>query len=82
MTFYCYCLFSLTRLWRSTTGLDDAGMDLRVAQFSAHTSREFDSATTPAGLEQQLPLLVALCAIAGAILFAFLVNQCSIHHLL
>ncbi|XP_032454603.1 tyrosine-protein phosphatase non-receptor type 5 isoform X2 [Nasonia vitripennis] len=61
------------KLWRSTTGLDDAGMDLRVAQFSAHTSREFDSATTPAGLEQQLPLLVALCAIAGAILFAFLI---------
>ncbi|CAB0029300.1 unnamed protein product [Trichogramma brassicae] len=61
------------KLWRSTTGLDDAGMDLRVAQFSAHTSREFNSASTPAGLEQQLPLLVALCAIAGAILFAFLI---------
>lgn len=48
-------------------------MDLRVAHFSAHTSQEFDSATTPVGLERQLPLLVLLCAISGAILFAFLV---------
>ena len=58
------------RLWQSTTELDDAGMDLHVAPFSTHSGR-FNFASTTAGFEQQLPLLVALCAIAGAILFAF-----------
>ncbi|KAJ8668173.1 hypothetical protein QAD02_009836 [Eretmocerus hayati] len=48
-------------------------MDLRVAQFSAHTNRQLDSAATPAGLDRLMPPLLALSAIVGAIFFAFLI---------
>ncbi|XP_058800822.1 tyrosine-protein phosphatase non-receptor type 5-like [Phymastichus coffea] len=76
------------KLWRSTTGLDDAGMDLRALQrpaqyHTAYTSpqlqqqqQQLDSnvSNRVASINgQQLPVLVALFAIAAAILFAFLI---------
>lgn len=56
------------------TGLDDAGMDLQVAQLSSRTDKEVHSRTTLSWLDWQLPLFVTLCAIAGTILFTFLVS--------
>lgn len=55
------------------TGLDDAGMDLQVAQLSSQTDQEVHSRTTLSWADWQLPLFVALCAIAGTILFTFLI---------
>jgi len=56
------------------TGLDDAGMDLQVAQLSSHTDREIHSRATLSWLDWQLPIFITLCAIAGTILFTFLVS--------
>nr|KAF7432091.1 hypothetical protein H0235_005015 [Vespula pensylvanica] len=61
------------RIRQSTTGLDDAGMDLQAAQLSTRTGQEVRSTATLSWLDWQLPLFVALCAIAGAILFTFLI---------
>ncbi|XP_014476085.1 PREDICTED: tyrosine-protein phosphatase non-receptor type 5-like isoform X1 [Dinoponera quadriceps] len=52
---------------------DDAGMDLQVAQLSTQTDQEVHSRTTLSWVDWQLPLFIALCAIAGTILFTFLV---------
>lgn len=56
------------------TGLDDAGMDLQVAQLNSQTDKEVHSRTTLSWLDWHLPYFVALCAIAGTILFTFLVS--------
>nr|XP_012152431.1 PREDICTED: tyrosine-protein phosphatase non-receptor type 5-like isoform X3 [Megachile rotundata] len=61
------------RIPQSITGLDDAVMDLQAAQLSTRTGQEVHSTATLSWLDWQLPLFVALCAIAGAILFTFLV---------
>ncbi|XP_034191139.1 tyrosine-protein phosphatase non-receptor type 7 isoform X1 [Osmia lignaria lignaria] len=61
------------RIPQSITGLNDAGMDLQAAQFSTRTGQVVHSTATLSWLDWQLPLFVALCAIAGAILFTFLV---------
>lgn len=62
------------------TGLDDAGMDLQVAQLSSQTDQEVHSRTTLSWADWQLPLFVALCAIAGTILFTFLVSNQLLYH--
>lgn len=54
---------------------DDAGMDLQVAQLSTQTDQEVHSRTTLSWVDWQLPLLIALCAIAGTILFTVLVSN-------
>jgi len=59
------------------TGLDDAGMDLQVAQLNSQTDKEVHSRTTLSWLDWHLPYFVALCAIAGTILFTFLVSITS-----
>lgn len=56
------------------TGLDDAGMDLQVAQLNNQTDKEVHSRTTLSWLDWQLPYFVSLCAIIGTILFTFLVS--------
>ncbi|XP_076642669.1 tyrosine-protein phosphatase non-receptor type 7 isoform X2 [Halictus rubicundus] len=61
------------RIPQSITGLDDAGMDLQAAQLSTRAGQEVRSTTTLSWLDWQLSLFVALCAIAGAILFTFLI---------
>ncbi|XP_076235215.1 tyrosine-protein phosphatase non-receptor type 7 [Calliopsis andreniformis] len=61
------------RIPQSITGLDDAGMDLQAAQLSTRGGQEVRSTAALSWLDWQLPLFVALCAIAGAILFTFLV---------
>ncbi|TGZ51956.1 tyrosine-protein phosphatase non-receptor type 7 isoform X1 [Temnothorax longispinosus] len=61
------------RIRQSVTGLDDAGMDLQVAQLSSQTDKEVHSRTTLSWLDWHLPYFVALCAIAGTILFTFLI---------
>ncbi|XP_015586539.1 tyrosine-protein phosphatase non-receptor type 5 isoform X3 [Cephus cinctus] len=61
------------RIRQSSTGLDDAGMDLQVAQLGARASQEVSSTTTLSWMDWQLPLFVVLCAIAGAIFFTFLI---------
>ncbi|XP_018397999.1 PREDICTED: LOW QUALITY PROTEIN: tyrosine-protein phosphatase non-receptor type 5-like [Cyphomyrmex costatus] len=61
------------RIRQSVTGLDDAGMDLQVAQLNSQTDKEVHSRTTLSWLDWHLPYFVALCAIAGTILFTFLI---------
>lgn len=58
---------------------DDAGMDLQVAQLSTQTDQEVHSRTTLSWVDWQLPLFIALCAIAGTILFTFLVSNLFSH---
>lgn len=67
----------VSRIPQSITGLDDAGMDLQAAQLSTRGGQEVRSTATLPWLDWQLPILVALCAIAGAILFTFLVSGYS-----
>lgn len=61
------------RIRQSTTGLDDAGMDLQAAQLSTLAGQEVHSTATLLWLDWQLPLFIALVVIAGAILFTFLI---------
>ncbi|KAL0116658.1 hypothetical protein PUN28_009944 [Cardiocondyla obscurior] len=61
------------RIRQSVTGLDDAGMDLQVAQLNSQTDKEVHSRTTLSWLDWHLPYFVALCAITGTILFTFLI---------
>ncbi|XP_076163419.1 tyrosine-protein phosphatase non-receptor type 7 [Ptiloglossa arizonensis] len=61
------------RIPQSITGLDDAGMDLQAAQLSTRAGQEVRSTATLSWLDWQLPFFVALCAIAGAIVFTFLI---------
>ncbi|XP_011343564.1 tyrosine-protein phosphatase non-receptor type 5 isoform X3 [Ooceraea biroi] len=61
------------RIRQSVTGLDDAGMDLQVAQLSSRTDKEIHSRATLSWLDGQLPLFITLCAIVGTILFTFLI---------
>lgn len=49
-------------------------MDLQAAQISTRTGQEVRSTANLSWPDWQLPLFVALCAIGGAILFAFLVR--------
>lgn len=53
-------------------------MDLQTAQLSSRTNQEVRSTATLSWLDWQLPLFVVLCAIAGAILFTFLVSNYNI----
>lgn len=61
------------------TGLDDAGMDLQVAQYS-QTDQGVHSRTTLSWIDWQLYHIVAFCAIAGTIIFTFLVSGHFTHH--
>ncbi|XP_031827389.1 tyrosine-protein phosphatase non-receptor type 5 isoform X2 [Nomia melanderi] len=61
------------RIPQSITGLDDAGMDLQAAQLSSRAGQEVRSTANLSWIDWQLSLFVALCAIAGAILFTFLI---------
>ncbi|KZC10269.1 Receptor-type tyrosine-protein phosphatase R [Dufourea novaeangliae] len=61
------------RIPQSITGLDDAGMDLQAAQLSTRAGQEVHSTATLSWLDWQLSLFIALCAIAGAILFTYLI---------
>ncbi|XP_043490845.1 tyrosine-protein phosphatase non-receptor type 7-like isoform X1 [Polistes fuscatus] len=61
------------RIRQSTKGLDDSGMDLQAAQFSTRIGQEVRSSATLSWLDWQLPLFIALCAIACVILFTFLI---------
>lgn len=56
------------------TGLDDAGMDLQVAQLSSQTDKGIHSRTALSWLDWQLPFFVTLFVITGTILFTFLVS--------
>ncbi|XP_011870959.1 PREDICTED: tyrosine-protein phosphatase non-receptor type 7-like isoform X2 [Vollenhovia emeryi] len=67
------CVRACQPIRQSVTGLDDAGMDLQVAQLNSQTDKEVHSRTTLSWLDWQLPYFVALCAIAGTILFTFLI---------
>ncbi|XP_066593724.1 tyrosine-protein phosphatase non-receptor type 5-like isoform X2 [Prorops nasuta] len=57
------------RIRQSTTGLDDAGMDLQAAQLSTSVGQEVQSTTILSWLDWQLYIFLILCAIAGVILF-------------
>lgn len=61
------------------TGLDDAGMDLQVAQFSSQTDKGVHSRTALSWLDWQLPFFVTLFVITGTILFTFLVSAYLLH---
>ncbi|XP_023288561.1 tyrosine-protein phosphatase non-receptor type 5 [Orussus abietinus] len=61
------------RIRQSSTGLDDAGMDLQPAQLGTRPGEEVRSTATLSWLDWQLPLFVVLCALVGALLFTFLI---------
>ncbi|XP_050452805.1 tyrosine-protein phosphatase non-receptor type 5-like isoform X1 [Cataglyphis hispanica] len=61
------------RIRQSMTGLDDAGMDLQVAQLSSQTDKGVHSRIALSWLDWQLPFFVTLFVITGTILFTFLI---------
>lgn len=66
------------RIRQSMIGPDDAAMDLRAARLHAQTTNNQEVGKTSAALpwlnwQSLSSLFVILCAIGGAILFAFLV---------
>ncbi|XP_043289982.1 tyrosine-protein phosphatase non-receptor type 5-like isoform X2 [Venturia canescens] len=60
------------RIRQSATGLDDAGMDLQVAQLSARSGQDVSSTAALSWIHWELPFPVVLCAVAAAVLFTFL----------
>ncbi|XP_046742169.1 tyrosine-protein phosphatase non-receptor type 7-like isoform X1 [Diprion similis] len=61
------------RIRQSSTGPNNAGMDLQMAQLGAKGGEEVSSTATLSWLDWQLPLFVVLCALVGAILFTFVI---------
>ncbi|XP_044580055.1 tyrosine-protein phosphatase non-receptor type 7-like isoform X1 [Cotesia glomerata] len=61
------------RIRQSSTGLDDAGMDLQASQLSTRAGQEISSTAAVSWTNWKLPFPVIVCAIAGAILLTFLI---------
>lgn len=53
-------------------------MDLQTAQLSSNTGQEIRSTVALLWVDWQLPIFIALCAIAGVILFTYLVSNRNI----